>query len=202
MFFKIGKSKKSAAAAKKLENKQKNHNNNNNSRITNCHLGILNSASGKSPGGLFFKGTVSPEDCICRATLLYPCLEQFEHEEHHFYVVNNKAKYKESSSACAIFSPRVPVIREDTMIGELLSSYCTYSFVSLPAPNAFIVGRNSDSDSSSKSSSSTEQHDKQEERKERNNTSNNNHNNIEKVNNRRGNTCPEPRAREKRIKII
>uniref|UniRef100_A0A7S0KZA7 Microbial-type PARG catalytic domain-containing protein n=1 Tax=Asterionellopsis glacialis TaxID=33640 RepID=A0A7S0KZA7_9STRA len=105
------------------------------------HVGILNSASGKSPGGKFFRGTISQEDCICRASLLYPCLKKFENVPHQYYYVNNKPKYQASSSACAIFSPKVPIIREDTVQGDLLDTYQTFSFVSIPAPNAFVLGK-------------------------------------------------------------
>jgi uncharacterized protein (TIGR02452 family) len=105
------------------------------------NIGILNSASSKNPGGKFFRGTIASEDCICRASLLYHCLFQYIHEEHHFYLINNKPKYKSSSSSCAIFSPRVPVIRHDTLRGEILDEFYQFSFVSIPAPNAFVLGR-------------------------------------------------------------
>jgi uncharacterized protein (TIGR02452 family) len=104
-------------------------------------IGILNSASSKNPGGKFFRGTIAQEDCICRASLLYHCLFQYIHKEHHFYLINSKPKYKSSSSSCAIFSPRVPVIRHDTLRGEILDEYYQFSFVSIPAPNAFVLGR-------------------------------------------------------------
>lgn len=105
-----------------------------------AHVGILNSASGKHPGGKFFRGTISQEDCMCRASLLYPCLEQFADKPHHFYVINNKPKYLHSNSSCAIFSPLVPVIRQDTVQGDLLDEISKFSFVSIPAPNAFVLG--------------------------------------------------------------
>lgn len=105
-----------------------------------AHVAILNSASGKHPGGKFFRGTISQEDCICRASLLYPCLVQFADKPHYFYAVNNKPKYLQSNSTCAIFNPLVPVVREDTVRGDLLDSISKFSFVSLPAPNAFVLG--------------------------------------------------------------
>jgi len=105
-----------------------------------AHVGILNSASAKNPGGKFSRGTISQEDCICRASLLYPCLVQYEDKPHHFYYINRKPKYQATSSSCAIFSPNVPVIRKDTVQGTLLDDYHTFSFVSIPAPNAFVLG--------------------------------------------------------------
>lgn len=108
--------------------------------VPEAHVGILNSASGKTPGGKFFRGTISQEDCICRASLLYPCLVKYVDRPHHFYVVNNKPKYQQSNSTCAIYSPLVPIIRQDTVRGELLNSISKFSFVSTPAPNAFVLG--------------------------------------------------------------
>ena len=105
----------------------------------NMNIGVLNSASGKRPEK-FLRGTLSQEEGICRASLLYPCLLQYVNRPHHFYYVNHKPKYQDSTSSCAIFSPRVPVIREDSMKGHLLDDYELYSFVSIPAPNAFALG--------------------------------------------------------------
>jgi uncharacterized protein (TIGR02452 family) len=105
------------------------------------HIGILNSASSKTPSK-FLRGTISQEENIFRATLLFPCLAQFEAKPHHFYVINNQPQYQESSSSCAIFSPKVPVIRCDTSCGELLDEPQECSFVTICAPNAFVVSEN------------------------------------------------------------
>lgn len=107
---------------------------------SNSHVGILNSASAKTPSK-FLRGTISQEEGLCRASLLYHCLVRFEHLPHHYYYINNKEKYQKSASACAIFSPHVPVIRQDTVKGELLDKPQLCSFVSIPAVNAFVVGR-------------------------------------------------------------
>lgn len=104
-----------------------------------AEIGILNSASGKLPEK-FLRGTLSQEEGLCRASLLYPCLEQYKDRPHHFYYVNHKLKYQESSSSCAIYCPCVPVIREDSMTGELLDQYRKFSFVNIPAPNAYVLG--------------------------------------------------------------
>ena len=103
------------------------------------NIGVLNSASGKRPDK-FLRGTLSQEEAICRASLLYACLLQYTNRPHYFYQVNEKPKYIETTSSCAIFSPRVPVIREDSMSGYLLDDYELYSVVSIPAPNAFALG--------------------------------------------------------------
>jgi hypothetical protein len=121
---------------------------NNNSHTTNTarsSIGILNSASAKFPDK-FLRGTISQEEGICRASLLYPCLLQYKDRPHYFYHVNNKPKYAqcESSSTCAIFSPQVPVIRNDTVQGKLLDTPLFISIVSLPAPNAYVLGGGED----------------------------------------------------------
>eukprot|EP00568_Trieres_chinensis_P017906 CAMPEP_0183321700 /NCGR_PEP_ID=MMETSP0160_2-20130417/69518_1 /TAXON_ID=2839 ORGANISM="Odontella Sinensis, Strain Grunow 1884" /NCGR_SAMPLE_ID=MMETSP0160_2 /ASSEMBLY_ACC=CAM_ASM_000250 /LENGTH=322 /DNA_ID=CAMNT_0025488685 /DNA_START=41 /DNA_END=1009 /DNA_ORIENTATION=+ len=104
------------------------------------HVGVLNSGSGKRPGGRFRDGTISQEDCICRATLLFKCLEQFADKEDHFYRINNKLP-KGISTSCAIFSPRVPVVRRDNVEASLLDEIHEISFVTIPAPNAFIISK-------------------------------------------------------------
>ena len=104
------------------------------------HVGILNSASAKTPDK-FLRGTISQEECISRASLLSTCLRQYENQPHHFYEVNRKEKYHNNASSCAIFCPKVPVIRRDSVQGELLDHYELCSFVSIPAANAFVVGR-------------------------------------------------------------
>jgi len=104
----------------------------------NVRVGVLNSASGTTPGGRFLKGTVSQEDCLCRASLLYSCISQPKFQsENRFYGKNRSFRY--GSSNCVIFSPDVPVIREDTVEGKLLDRYEKVSFVTLPAPNAFTT---------------------------------------------------------------
>jgi len=104
-------------------------------------VGVLNSASGTTPGGRFLKGTLSQEDCLCRASLLYSCVSQPKFQsDGRFYGKNRSLRY--GSSNCLIFSPDVPVIREDNVEGRLLDSYEKVSFVTLPAPNAFSTSIN------------------------------------------------------------
>lgn len=104
-------------------------------------VGVLNSASGTTPGGRFLKGTVSQEDCLCRASLLYSCISQPKFQsEGRFYGKNRSLRY--GTSNCVIFSPDVPVIREDNVEGKLLDSYKKVSFVTIPAPNAFTTSSN------------------------------------------------------------
>ena len=71
---------------------------------SNIKVGVLNSASGTTPGGRFLKGTVSQEDCLCRASLLYSCISQPKFQsEGRFYGKNRSLRY--GTSNCVIFSP-------------------------------------------------------------------------------------------------
>ena len=110
-------------------------------------VAVLNSASSKNPGGRVLKGTLSQEDQICRASLLYPCLFQYFGKRGYYYDVNLSPPYNgTTSSACAIFSPRVPIIREDSVGSPLLDEPEYVSFVSIPATNAFTHGKLPDED--------------------------------------------------------
>ena len=110
-------------------------------------VAVLNSASSKNPGGRVLKGTLSQEDQICRASLLYPCLFQYFGKRGYYYDVNLSPPYNgTTSSACAIFSPRVPIIREDSVESPLLDEPEYVSFVSIPATNAFTHGKLPDED--------------------------------------------------------
>jgi uncharacterized protein (TIGR02452 family) len=105
------------------------------------HVGMLNSADGYRPGGKFGTGTLSLEACICRGTLLWPTLKQFEDKRNKMYKTNNSSsEFKTSPSACAIYSPNVPVIRKDSLQANFLDAHEECSIVSLPPPNAFAVG--------------------------------------------------------------
>ena len=106
-------------------------------------VGVLNSASATTPGGRFLKGTVSQEDCLCRASLLYACISQPKFQsDSRFYGMNRNFRY--GCSNCVIFSPDVPVIREDSCEGKLLDKFEQFSFVTLPAPNAFTTNQSGD----------------------------------------------------------
>jgi len=104
------------------------------------HVGVLNSASSKNPGGGCLHGTVNLESCLCRGSLLLPCLFQFESASDQFYKISSSSKNNTKPGCCAIFSPNVPIIREDSMEAVLLDDYEICSIVSIPAPNAFLFG--------------------------------------------------------------
>mmetsp|Transcript_7474 Transcript_7474/g.9276 ORF Transcript_7474/g.9276 Transcript_7474/m.9276 type:complete len:307 (-) Transcript_7474:136-1056(-) len=102
-------------------------------------VGVLNSADGFVPGGKFGTGCLSLEACLCRGSLLWPCLDKFKDKPNIMYKIN-KEKFTDSPSSCAIYSPNVPVIRRDALEAQFLDEHEVCSFVSLPPPNAFALG--------------------------------------------------------------
>jgi uncharacterized protein (TIGR02452 family) len=69
---------------------------------------VLNFANGFEPGGGFLIGAVAQEESLARASALYPCLtanmEMFEF---------NRLQQTQLASDWMIYSPRVPVFRND-----------------------------------------------------------------------------------------
>ena len=67
----------------------------------------LNFASGKNPGGGFLRGTQAQEESLARATGLYPCIAQMT------AMYNNRNLGSALYTDDMIYSPQVPVIRDD-----------------------------------------------------------------------------------------
>lgn len=101
------------------------------------HVGVLNSANATKPGGKYLSGCLSQESCLCRGSLLWPTLAQFENKPNTMYTINASDEFKLSPSSCAIFSPQVPVIRRDAFEAQFLEGHEDCSFVSIAPPNAF-----------------------------------------------------------------
>lgn len=99
----------------------------------------LNFASAKNPGGGFLGGSQAQEESLARATGLYPCIAQMD----EMYEYNRKRRSGLYSNYM-IYSPRVPVIRDDE--DRLLDQYYVSSFITAPAVNAGIVKDRGDAD--------------------------------------------------------
>lgn len=88
----------------------------------------LNFASAKSPGGGFLNGGRAQEESLARASALYACLDGNEMYEFH------RGRRDPMYTDYAIYSPDVPVIREDD--GTLLDDPYQCSIITSPAVNA------------------------------------------------------------------
>ncbi|GAA2139395.1 TIGR02452 family protein [Kitasatospora kazusensis] len=92
-------------------------------------VGVLNFASARNPGGGYLRGAKAQEEDLCRSALLYRCLlEAPDYYEAHRASADLRYSHR------VIFSPDVPVIRDDR--GELLERPYPVAFLTSPAPNA------------------------------------------------------------------
>jgi uncharacterized protein (TIGR02452 family) len=98
------------------------------------HVGVLNFASAITPGGGFLGGSYAQEESLCHCSLLYPTLQRFESTPNSYYEINRLLENTGLFTTCAIFSPRVPVIRNPKN-HKLLEEPVLVSFVTIPAPN-------------------------------------------------------------------
>ncbi len=104
------------------------------------HLGCLNFASAKNPGGGFLNGALAQEEALASASGLYPCLLRARE-----YYDRNRANRSALYLDLAIFSPRVPFFRDDE--GALLVRPILASVITAPAPNAGAIAQNEPSNS-------------------------------------------------------
>jgi uncharacterized protein (TIGR02452 family) len=93
-----------------------------------CSAVVLNFASAKRPGGGFLSGARAQEEYLARSSCLYQCIRSNPMYSFH------RASYDPLYSNYAIYSPGVPVIRDDN--GSLLEQPYTISMITSPAANA------------------------------------------------------------------
>ncbi|MGB3642217.1 MAG: TIGR02452 family protein, partial [Rivularia sp. (in: cyanobacteria)] len=89
----------------------------------------------KNPGGGFLNGSQAQEESLARATGLYPCISQMieMYEKNRNY---SSCLYLDDM----IYSPQVPVIRDDN--DQLLDKPFLISILTVPAVNAGAVRKN------------------------------------------------------------
>lgn len=92
-------------------------------------VAILNFASAKHPGGGFLSGARAQEESLARASALYATLKAGQ-----VYYDANRASGTLLYTDHAIFSPHVPIFRDDE--GDLLDEPYHASFITMPAANA------------------------------------------------------------------
>ncbi len=101
----------------------------------NRNVLCLNFASAKNPGGGFLKGSLAQEESLAIASGLYVCIAQINE-----YYKANKSFRSALHTDNMIYSPRIPVFREDTH--NLISCPYPLSIITAPAVNAGAVKRN------------------------------------------------------------
>jgi uncharacterized protein (TIGR02452 family) len=99
------------------------------------HVGCLNFASAKNPGGGFLGGAQAQEESLARASALYPCLLA---QQAHYD--RNRANHSALYLDLAIYSPHVPFIRDDD--GAWLPRPVLASVITCAAPNAGALRKN------------------------------------------------------------
>ncbi len=76
-------------------------------------IAVLNFASPVNPGGGVEVGSSAQEECLCRCSTLYPCLDQRRLWEG--YYLPNRAAHDPLASDDCIYTPGVLVVKEDGM---------------------------------------------------------------------------------------
>lgn len=99
------------------------------------HLGCLNFASAKNPGGRFLTGAQAQEEALARSSGLYDCLL-----EQPAYYERNRQHRSCLYLDLAIVAPDVPFIRDDD--GVLLEEPVIATVITSPAPNAGAIANN------------------------------------------------------------
>lgn len=96
---------------------------------------VLNFASATNPGGGVVNGSSAQEECICRCTTLYPCLNTDE-MWNAFYKPHRKAANPLYNNDC-IYTPEVCVFKSDVNFPELLprNDWWSVNILTCAAPN-------------------------------------------------------------------
>ncbi len=84
---------------------------------------MLNFASATNPGGGVVKGSSAQEECLCRCSVLYPCLDTRKMWAK-FCDPHRQAGDPLYNDDC-IYTPRVRVIKSDVQFSEPLTKAST-----------------------------------------------------------------------------
>ena len=92
-------------------------------------------ASARKPGGGFLNGAQAQEESVARSSALYPCLRAAG-EFYDYHRTHPELTYSDR----VIYSPRVPVFRDDR--GALIDDPYLVSFLTAAAPNRAAMAGN------------------------------------------------------------
>ena len=96
---------------------------------------VLNFASATNPGGGVINGSSAQEECLCRCTTLYPCLNTSD-MWNSFYTPHRIADNPLYNDDC-IYTPNICVFKSDTNFPEPLKSeeWWNVDIITCAAPN-------------------------------------------------------------------
>lgn len=96
---------------------------------------VLNFASATNPGGGVVNGSSAQEECICRCTTLYPCLNNKD-MWNKFYLPHRRANNPLYNNDC-IYTPNVSVFKSDINFPEFLQKedWWKVNILTCAAPN-------------------------------------------------------------------
>lgn len=105
-------------------------------------IGVLNFASATNPGGGVVRGSNAQEECLCRCTTLYPCLN-VDMLWREYYSIHRQAHSALYTNAC-IYTPGIIGIKSDEKWPELLpqEKWLTLDVISCAAPNLRVKPSN------------------------------------------------------------
>lgn len=98
-------------------------------------IGVLNFASAVNPGGDVMRGSNAQEECLCRCSTLYPCLNT-EELYRDYYSGNRKSDDMLYTDSC-IYTPEILKVKTDTRWPERMveSDWFLMDVISCAAPN-------------------------------------------------------------------
>ena len=96
---------------------------------------VLNFASATNPGGGVTRGSTAQEECLCRCSTLYPCLDT-ETMWHQFYQPHRKQAIHFIMMICCS-TPGVVIFKTDTSVPERMEEKDWYQvdIITCAAPN-------------------------------------------------------------------
>ena len=108
----------------------------------NSRIAVHNFASATNPGGGVKTGSNAQEECLCRCSTLYQCIDT-DSMFNQFYGMHRKRKDLRYTDTC-IYSPDIVVFKSDTDFPELLpeNEWYKVDVLTCPAPNLRKIPNN------------------------------------------------------------
>lgn len=102
-------------------------------------IGVLNFASARNVGGGVVSGATAQEECLCRCSTLYPCLDTPELFDGYYQMHRNKKELTYTDTC--IYTPDIKVIKSDTAKPENIpeSDWYNVDVLTCPAPNVSTI---------------------------------------------------------------